>query len=604
MSVKRVWAVLLAVVIGVPVFSPALGAEGTAFVDIGPGDWFAPYVEVCVESGMMSGTGEGRFSPGRVLTTAELLAVSARLDQYLTTGSGVLEQAPEDFFAQAPEVRELLPGWFLDAGWHMTDSLGWEVDEESLLTTTREEAEAALALPATRQVLAELVYEVIWGQDREEELGMEAINEVDYLPDTAGVEALVLCRAGILTGIDEEGTFAGERSLTRGELAAVLARVLREDLRVRFAPTPKMEWENFSLTEVPVPEGYRVYVPGFRQGDDFGYGAGSGYVYVCTEDEEERREGLIRAEGSWAVEPEWASLYSLCPDGFVFADGPQGEPCFVGVDGGQVRPRGRARDVGYRHDGVFLFEEWTEAGTTVCRAYGADGELISELPRGVRLAEAEGRIAWQDPESGLWGFCDLQGKVVIPARYGDVKEFCGGLAAVEVDGRWGFVDREGNMVIQPRFVRDAERRSGCELQFCEGLAVVPQRQEDGTTLYGVIDREGEEVLPFRYEKLGRISDGMAAYWRSGETGYVDLSSGEEVPVEFRGNWETGNPFSGGLAVLATVEGGRQVCGYIDRTGNWAVPPLFDHVGAIRNGEAVVYLNGKPYLLKLGRREDQ
>ena len=97
MSVKRVWAVLLAVVIGVPVFSPALGAEGTTFVDIGPGDWFAPYVEVCVESGMMSGTGKGRFSPGRVLTTAELLAVSARLDQYLTTGSGVLEQAPEDF---------------------------------------------------------------------------------------------------------------------------------------------------------------------------------------------------------------------------------------------------------------------------------------------------------------------------------------------------------------------------------------------------------------------------------------------------------------------------------------------------------------------------
>lgn len=155
------------------------------------------------------------------------------------------------------------------------------------------------------------------------------------------------------------------------------------------------------------------------------------------------------------------------------------------------------------------------------------------------------------------------------------------------------------MVLVPQFVQDPEagRRPACEFQFCEGLAVVPRAQEGGT-LYGVIDREGKEVLPFRYEKLGRISDGMAAYWREGETGYVDLGSGREVPVEFRGNWETGNPFSEGLAVMAGVENGRQVCGYLDKTGEWAISPRFDHAGAIRNGQAVVYLNGKPYLLEL------
>ena len=33
--------------------------EETGFVDVSAGDWFAPYVEVCVEEGLMAGTGEG-----------------------------------------------------------------------------------------------------------------------------------------------------------------------------------------------------------------------------------------------------------------------------------------------------------------------------------------------------------------------------------------------------------------------------------------------------------------------------------------------------------------------------------------------------------------
>ena len=41
---------------------PALGAETAGFSDVSPEDWFAPYVEVCVEEGLM---GRGNLNPKR-----------------------------------------------------------------------------------------------------------------------------------------------------------------------------------------------------------------------------------------------------------------------------------------------------------------------------------------------------------------------------------------------------------------------------------------------------------------------------------------------------------------------------------------------------------
>ena len=64
---KHVAAVLLAAVLTLP--SPVLAAEGSGFSDVEEGDWFAPYVEVCAEDGLMIGLGDGRFAPLGAVTT-------------------------------------------------------------------------------------------------------------------------------------------------------------------------------------------------------------------------------------------------------------------------------------------------------------------------------------------------------------------------------------------------------------------------------------------------------------------------------------------------------------------------------------------------------
>ena len=47
-----------------------------------------------------------------------------------------------------------------------------------------------------------------------------------------------------------------------------------------------------------------------------------------------------------------------------------------------------------------------------------------------------------------WGFCDRDKKIVIPCKYGMVRQFSAGLAGVkDYSGKWGFVDIVGEEII-------------------------------------------------------------------------------------------------------------------------------------------------------------
>lgn len=65
------------------------------FTDVSPTDWFAPYVDVCVEAGLMKGTGAGQFSPNSFVTRAEAMTIAARLHHILNGGDGNLPAPPE-----------------------------------------------------------------------------------------------------------------------------------------------------------------------------------------------------------------------------------------------------------------------------------------------------------------------------------------------------------------------------------------------------------------------------------------------------------------------------------------------------------------------------
>lgn len=184
---------------------PAAQAADNSFADVKEEDWFSSYVSVCVEAGLMNGTGEGNFSPNGVLTKAQAAAIAARLGERLSNRAIV---------RGTPLPGETLP-WYHwefkyleDYGIHVSDP------------------EAA----ATRQDFFDLLSAVTPAS------ALSPINSITSLPDTQDANVLRFYNAGILTGTDEYGTFSPHRGLSRSEAAAMLARVMQPGLRQSFTP--------------------------------------------------------------------------------------------------------------------------------------------------------------------------------------------------------------------------------------------------------------------------------------------------------------------------------------------------------------------------------
>ena len=182
----------------------AQGAENT-FTDVKETDWFAPYVTVCAENGLMKGTGNGSFSPGGTMTVAECAAIAARL---LESSSG-----------KAIPGITALPGetlpWYQQYVGYLTSN-GVSVPEPTKTATRQEFFDLLSAVTAPEQ--------------------LPAINSITSLPDTGDQHVLAFYNAGILTGTDDYGTFSGDKTLSRSEVAAMVARLVKSELRLPFVP--------------------------------------------------------------------------------------------------------------------------------------------------------------------------------------------------------------------------------------------------------------------------------------------------------------------------------------------------------------------------------
>lgn len=214
---QRILAAALALAL---LATPALAAEGDlfpatgsmpAFADVspeGPGAGEAWYdyesVKVCVEAGLMKGTGEG-FQPGGGLTIAELATVCARIHE--KQGGMALPEPLAGEVWYGPAIRVM-------------EELGIDTGADPLAEATRDDFARMLSTVCAGDTL-------------------KAINSISSLPDTDSADALRLYNAGILTGTDDYGTFSGAGSLSRAEAAAMLARVVRPSLRRQFIPAER-----------------------------------------------------------------------------------------------------------------------------------------------------------------------------------------------------------------------------------------------------------------------------------------------------------------------------------------------------------------------------
>ncbi len=116
-------------------------------------------------------------------------------------------------------------------------------------------------------------------------------------------------------------------------------------------------------------------------------------------------------------------------------------------------------------------------------------------PRSLR----DNRRAFQDGKTGLYGYIDKQGAIIIPASFSYALDFSDGAAAVMIKNngveKWGFIDTTGKYIIEPLY----SYKPG---DFREGYAAVYKK--NGKVVY--INKKGD-IVSDEYDFGGWFIDG-------------------------------------------------------------------------------------------------
>ncbi|OOG22327.1 hypothetical protein B1C78_15235 [Thioalkalivibrio denitrificans] len=275
--------------------------------------------------------------------------------------------------------------------------------------------------------------------------------------------------------------------------------------------------------------------------------------------------GYIDRQGEWVVEPRFTQAEVFSEGRAAVFDGEKwgvidGEGAWVREP--FIRSMGR-RTLGgqYRFvdPPISPFREGHAAvcsRTEGCYLIDRDGdEHLVDAGFHHLLSPSEGLVAYQhgrgmrEPQ----GFLDLDGQVVIEARFDEVGPFSDGLAvAAESRSAWGYADRDGQWAIASDF-----RGAG---PFRDGLAPV----RHGLREWFYIDREGNVVIDGPFREAHPFSDGVALVEdRDRQYRFIN-TDGEEVLEEFtqRDDLCGIRPFHNGLARALLVKPGARGCGTI------------------------------------------
>lgn len=182
--------------------------------------------------------------------------------------------------------------------------------------------------------------------------------------------------------------------------------------------------------------------------------------------------------------------------------------------------------------------------------------------------------------NGKKGFIDKTGKIVIEPRFDDVENFSDGLAAVEVGDWWGYIDKTGKIVIEPKF--------GAGYEFSEGIAVniLNEFFDRSRNRWVLLDKSGNITeLPYVKDISNKFSESLIAVKNDKEKwGYINKFGEIVIPFKF----ERAMPFSEGLA--SVLFDGKY--GYINSKGKFVIKPQFTQTLDFSEGLASVKLGGQ------------
>ena len=148
-----------------------------------------------------------------------------------------------------------------------------------------------------------------------------------------------------------------------------------------------------------------------------------------------------------------------------------------------------------------------------------------------------------------------------------------GLIKVKLDGKYGFINKDGEEIIPCKY-EDADN-------FPDGLVKV--KSAEG---WGFVNENGEEIIPCKYEDACAFSDGLARVQSKEGYGFVNEDGEEIIPCKY----EESRDFSEGLARVKSKEG----WGFVNEDGEEIIPCKYEDADDFWFGAetAKVKLNGE------------
>lgn len=144
-------------------------------------------------------------------------------------------------------------------------------------------------------------------------------------------------------------------------------------------------------------------------------------------------------------------------------------------------------------------------------------EYRSEVSFSGRMQENKRRVR---KDGGKWVYVDHEGKQVISASFDFAEDFSEGMAVVGNDDSYGMIDRDGNRILPMVFeeVRWSSRH---------GVAIA---QFDGISI--IYNRLGERLTREDYDWMGDIEDGLIATGKENKYGYLRKDGSVAIPFKF------------------------------------------------------------------------
>jgi hypothetical protein len=217
----------------------------------------------------------------------------------------------------------------------------------------------------------------------------------------------------------------------------------------------------------------------------------------------------------------------------------------------------------------------------------------------IQNTNAQNMLAQFKDDTGLWGYMNNKGEVVIPAQYSAAKDFsidgfalvkeknskvyyyidikgnklelsCNpegfgnfsdGRAMVKINGLWGYIDTSGKLEIQAKYDKASD--------FSDGKAIV----QDASGKIYLIDIAGAEtdLSALNITNFKEFREGLARVEISG-TNWGFLNTEGKIAIEAK--YLKVGDFSAGLAWTRVAE--KQI-GYMDKTGKIVIDPQYVYV---------------------------